>query len=146
MRVSSASVCVAAWILAGITQVVFMLGLRTDTIIAFGVDISHASHMLLLKQGVYIALGIALALAAYANARWRPALVIVAALFYLMHWFPWRLIGRYGFIATAKSMYVLGSTEGLRFMSLFRDVVLPITFAVVIVMAIGEKRSGLARS
>jgi hypothetical protein len=140
VKPSAALICVAAWILALVTQLVFALGLSTDKVVTFGVDITQASHALQLKQLLYVAIGLASALAAYANTRWRFALLIFSCLFYLLHWFPWRLVGSYGIVATTRSMYVLGSTEGLRFISLVRDVVLPIAFAAVIVHAIFERR------
>jgi hypothetical protein len=139
VKASAAVICVAAWIVAAVTQLVFTLGLPTK-VVAFDVDISHTSDMLLVKQAVYIACGLALAIAASAIRQWRFPLLIISSLFYLLHWFPWRLVGRYGFTATAKSMYVLGSTPGLRFTSSIRDVALPIAFCAVIAVATLERR------
>jgi hypothetical protein len=139
VKISATVICVAAWIVAAVTQLVVSLGLP-DKVVAFGVDISHASHMLLVKQAVYVACGLALAIAACVIRKWRFPLVIVSALFYLLHWFPWRAVSTFGLSATANSMHVLGTTPGLRFTSLVRDVILPIAFAAVIALAIRETR------
>jgi hypothetical protein len=140
VKVSAAVICTAAWTLAAITQLVFVLGLPTGKVVAFGVDISQETHMSLVEQAVYIAVGLALALAACVSRRWRFPLLIGSSLFYLAHWFPWRLLGRYGIVATVKSMYLIGSITGLRFTSFVRDVVLPLAFAAVIIMSISEWR------
>lgn len=139
MKASAAVLCVAAWIVVAVTQLVISFGLP-DKVIAFGVDISHSSDMLLVKQALYIACGLALAVAAFVRKQWRFPLVIVSSLFYLLHWFPWRLIGSYGLTATVESIYVIGSIPGLRITSSIRDVALPITFAAVIAMATVERR------
>lgn len=139
MKAPATTICLAAWIVAAITQFVFTFGLP-DKVVAFGIDISQAAHALHARQAAYIACGLALAIAAFAIRKWRFPLVTVASLFYLLHWFPWRQIGKYGFTATAKSMYVLGSIPGLRFVASIRDVVLPIAFALVIILATLERR------
>ncbi len=129
----AAFICVAAWSIAAVTLLVLTLCLP-DKVVAFGVDISHSSHILLAKQAVYIACGLGLAVAACLLDRWRPLLVIVASLFYLSNWFPWKLVGKYGLTATAKIMYMTGSTPELRITSSIRDVVLPIAFIAAIAL------------
>src|ERR1700733_15374212 len=102
---SAPLICLAAWLLAALTQLVFVLTLPSDKALAFGVDIAHATHLVLLNQALYVTCGLALAVGACVIRQWRFSLVIVSSLFYLFHWFPWRMVGSYGVIATAKSMY-----------------------------------------
>ena len=143
MKATSTLICLAAWTLAAVAQLIFFLNLPGGRVSAFGVDLSHARDMSLMGQGIYIACGLVSAIAASLIKKWRFSLVIVSSLFYLLHWFPWRVVGQYGLPAVAKSMYVIGSTPGLRFTSIIRDMVLPIAFAVAIAFAASEKRKQL---
>ena len=61
---SAALICLAAWLLAALTQHVFVLTLPPGKAIALGVDISHAAHLVLLTQAFYVTCGLALAVAA----------------------------------------------------------------------------------
>jgi hypothetical protein len=139
VKATAAVACVTAWIIVAVTQLVITLGLP-DKVVAFGLDLTHSNHMSLVRQAAYIACGLALAIASWANKKWQFPLVIVSSLFYLLHWFPWRLVGSYGFTATAKLMYQVGSIPELRFTSSIRDIALPIVFAAVIVLATLERR------
>jgi len=145
MKTSVAVVCLAAWLLAAIALLVFILGLPAKTVVS-GIDVSHAANMLLVQQAIFIAVGLASAIWAWANRKWRLLLVVASSLLYLLHWFPWRAVSKVGLIATAKSMYLLGSTPGLQFISLIRDVVLPIAFAAAFILAILETRRHPTRS
>jgi hypothetical protein len=134
-----AFICLAAWTLAAIAQLIFTLGLPDKTIVS-GVDVSHAMSMLHVRQAIFIGLGLASAIWACTYRKWRFPLVVASSLLYLLHWIPWRPLGEFGLSATVKSMYVLGSTPSLRFTSLVRDALLPIAFAVVITLAVPEAR------
>ena len=139
-------ICAGAWVLAAVAELVFIVRLPAGRIVLSGVDLSHAAHMLHLRDALFIGCGLALALAAWLLRRWQASLVMVASLFYLSHWFPWHQVEHFGPLATARSMYLIGSTPGLRFISLIRDVVLPICFATAIVMAIFGTRAARSRA
>ena len=101
-------ICAGAWILAAVADLVFILSLPAGRIVLSGVDLSHAAHMLHLRNALFIGCGLALALAALLR-RWQASLVIVASLLYLLHWFPWHQVEHFGPLATARSMYLIAS-------------------------------------
>jgi len=78
-----------------VAELVFILRLPAGRIVLSGVDLSHAAHMLHLRDALFIGCGLALALTAWLLRRWQASRVMVASLFYLLHWFPWYLGGAF---------------------------------------------------
>jgi hypothetical protein len=143
VRRYAAYLCLAAWGLAAVAQLVVMVRLPSN-VVAFGVDVTHASHALLIRQLLVVALGVATSAGACASPRLRLPLLILASLVYLVNWFPWRLMAAVGPVGTFNAIYLFASTPGMQLMSLTRDVVLPVAFATAIVLGSIQKR--LSRS
>ena len=140
MKATGTLICLGGWVLAAAAQLAFTLSVPLGKVVAFGVDLTHVRDMSLMHAAVYITCGLILAIAAILAKKWRFPLVVIASLFYLLHWFPWRMVGKYGFTAVAHSKYLAGSIPSLRFISVIRDIVLPIAFTVAIALAISERR------
>jgi len=131
--------CLIAWAVAAAVQLIVVL--RTPgTIIVSGVDISHENNMVLAHQAIFIGCGLALSVAAFVRRGWAAFLVVTSAAMYLIHWFPFQPVYKYGLTAVAKSMFILGSNPILQLSSVTRDVILPIAFIVVIVLTVLEMR------
>src|ERR1700741_5368452 len=130
--------CFAGWILAGVAQLLVMVNLP-DKVAAFGVDVTRASHALLVKQLLFVAFGLATASWALASARFRSPLVLLSSLLYLIHWFPWRLAANVGLLASVNAIYQ-SAFAPLRIVSFIRDLVLPLLFVAVIALAAMQAR------
>jgi hypothetical protein len=138
MNRTTAYICLGAWILAAVAQLLVMLSLP-DKVSAFGVDVTHASHALLVKQLLFVVFGIALASWALASTRFRWRLVVLSSLLYLLHWFPWRLATNVGLLASVKAIYQ-SALVPLEVVSFIRDIALPLIFVAVIAMVIAQAR------
>jgi hypothetical protein len=135
--VKAVYICLTAWALAAAAQIGFVASLS-------GRVASQAAD-LLVQQFVFIAIGLILAVTAYAYKRWRAALVTGASALYLLHWFPWKSVSKVGPVATGESMLALASTPSLRLMFLLRDVILPVAFIIAIAFAVvqmSQRRAG----
>jgi hypothetical protein len=131
MKASAKLICLLAWVLAAVVQSIFVASVP-DKIVISGVDISHANHMVLVHQALFIGFGFALAAAAYFAKRWTFVFVVASSALYLVHWFPFQSIKKYGLVAVSKGMMVVGSNPGLRLTFVTRDIILPIAFVVAI--------------
>lgn len=131
-------ICLGGWILAAVAQLLVMLNLP-DKVSAFGVDVTHASHALLVKQLLFVVFGLALASWALASARFRWPLAIISSLLYLLHWFPWRLAANVGLLASVKAIYQ-SAFAPLEVVPFIRDIALPLIFIAAIAMVIAQAR------
>jgi hypothetical protein len=139
VKITGRLVCLFAWILAAVMQIIVVAS-APNRAVAFGVDISKANTIVFRYQTLFIAVGLALALASCVFKRWSSLLVIAASALYLVHWFPLRSVLTYGFAAPLKAMYLIGDNAGLRLSFFTRDVALPIAFVVAIVLVVLEVR------
>jgi len=138
MNRAPAYLCLGAWALALLAQLAVMLTLP-DKVDAFGVDVTRASHALLIQQLVFVTSGLALAFCALLSVRFRLPLLLCASLLYLLHWFPWSLVASLGLTATARAIVQFATIPGLRVVSVIRDAVLPLAFVAVIGLSSWEK-------
>ena len=138
MRRFAAFLCLAAWALAAVAQLAVMLQ-TPDKVVAFGVDVTHASHALLIRQLLLIAAGLGVAVMACVIPRFRLSLLVIASLLYLLPWIPWRLLLTLGPASVVKTLYLFASTPELQLLSIIRDFVLPITFLATILLGCFER-------
>ena len=132
-------VCLLAWSLAAVAQIVFVASVP-DKIVITGLDVSHANHVALMHQALFIGTGLILAVMSYLWKKWATLFVIISSALYLAHWFPYHSVRQFGLLATYRAMFVIGSNEGLRLSFVIRDIVLPVAFIASIVFVLLEMR------
>jgi len=140
MKSLARHVCVFAWVLAAVVQLILVTR-APDTLVISGADIAHENTMVLIHQLIFISFGLLVALAAYFSKKWGAYLVVISAALYLTRWFPLQSIYKYGLSAVAKSMFLIGSNPGVRLSYITGNIVLPILFiASIAFVVLGARR------
>src|SRR5215831_5292465 len=121
MKHSARLYCLIAWVLATIVEIVFISSLPSKIIIS-GIDLSEASTSVTAHQVLLILLGLLIAVFAYVWKKRSSFFVIISSALYLLHWFPYGSIQKYGLVVTFNTMWSIGSNPGLRLTAITRDV------------------------
>lgn len=140
MRSVARSLCLTGWIVA-VAVALFYVYSAPQKLVVSGVDLSQVNSMAKLYQLLFTALGLLIVILSYVLRRWGAPLILVASALYLVRWFPYQQIAKYGLIAVAKSMWTVGSIPGLRLTFAVRDIILPILFLLSIVFVLVRDRS-----
>jgi len=140
MKSLSRHVCLFSWALAAVVQLILVTR-APDTLVISGVETAHENALVLQHQLIFIGIGLLLAIVAYFAKRWGSYLVVVSAAIYLVHWFPFQAVYKYGLSAVAKSMFLIGSNPAVRLSYITGSFVLPILFIASIVLVVfGPRR------
>lgn len=133
--------CLVAWILAAIVQLIVVSGMP-DRLVISGIDLSDANRTALLHGAFFIGCGLMLASGAFIPRRWTWLLALLSAVLYLVHWFPFQSVKTYGLVTVFKGMFLIGWNPGLRLSFVTRDIVLPIAFVTSIALLLFGRRRG----
>lgn len=139
MKSLAKHICLGAWILAFIAQSI-VVSLAPASLVVSGTDIAHAAKMVLIRTLIFISLGLALAVAAYFAKRWGQLLAALSAVLYLVRWFPFKSVFKFGPSAVAKEMFLIGSNANVMWLSIIGNAVLPVLFISVIALVLIEAR------
>ena|ERR1700674_3058518 len=139
MKSLAKHICLCAWILAFIAQSI-VVSIAPESLVVSGVDIGHAAKMVLMHTLIFVALGLALAVAAYFAKRWGQFLTALSAALYLVRWFPFKSVFKFGPSAVAKEMFLIGSNANVMWLSIIGNVVLPVLFVSVIALVLIRAR------
>ena len=141
MRYAGRVVCLIAWILAICVQLVVTSD--STPLIVDGVDYTWAQAEIRLHGALLLGIGVAIALLAFIRKPWYWIPAILSPALYLLHWFPFESVSKYGFAAVFEGMAVVGSNPGLRLAFVTRDIILPIAFVLSIVLTLLARRRSL---
>jgi len=128
-----------AWCVVALGQVAIFVQVPAHVVV-FGVDVTRETKLNELHQTLWIAMGIALVLWSLWVSRWGTLLVVLSSAIYLVNWLPLHSIVTNGLGATARMTWIVGSTPGIRLTYLLWNVLLPIAFAVAVVLSLWEMK------
>jgi hypothetical protein len=135
MRAVARRVCLTGWILA-VAVALFYFYTAPRKLVISGTDLSQVNSMAKLYQLAFTVFGLLIVGLSYVFKRWSAWLVLIASALYLLRWFPYPQIAKYGLVAVAKSMWIVGSNSGLVLTFAVRDVILPATFLLSIILVL----------
>jgi hypothetical protein len=136
----SKQICLCGWLLAFIAQCI-VISFAPESLVVSGMDIGHANKLELLYTLIFVSFGLALAIAAYKAKRWGQRLAAFSAALYLIRWFPFKSVFKFGLSAVAKEMFLIGSNTNVMWVSIIGNVVLPLMFiSVITLVLIGAQR------
>lgn len=139
MSLSVRLVCLLAWMEVAVRHTI-NLATASAHVVVFGVDVIHQSLDIRLHQTVLVALGLCLAISAWVFRGWSKALVVASSALFLVSWFPWRSVGKYGIIQTFRVIWVIDTTPDFSLAYFVRDAVLPVAFVTCIALVVLEMR------
>ena len=107
-----------------------------------GIDIAYANKMVLVHTLIVAVIGLALAVASYFAKSWGQLLAVLSSALYLVRWFPFKSVFKFGLSTVAKGMFLIGSNANFALLSIIGNVVLPALFISVITLVLLQRWRG----
>jgi hypothetical protein len=137
MKSPARILCLAAWALACLEQMM-LVHQSPDSLVIFGTEMAEANKMVAIHALMFSSVGLALAVVAFFARRLGPHVAALSAALYLLRWFPFKPVFKFGPFVVFKGMLSVASHPNIAWAVIISNFVLPAAFIAVIALAVFE--------
>jgi hypothetical protein len=139
MKSQARILCLTAWALACVEQVTLVYQSPASLVI-FGTEMAEANKMVAIHALIFSGAGLSLAVVAFYTKRLGLYVTAISAAMYLVHWFPFKPVFKFGPFVVLKGMLAVATHPSVSWAVIISSFVLPAAFIIVIALAVLERR------